>query len=89
MTPQTSRGWRAYRDFYRWGSIWKGSAVHDHARDRVRHLAYSGGWKKFEPAWDALIRSRHVMHALPLLEQTLSAFGGRRSPPLATGAPVQ
>lgn len=43
---------------------------------RLRHLAYAGGWKKFEPAWDALIRSRNVVRAMPMLERTLAAFGG-------------
>lgn len=42
-------------------------------RSRVRHVAYAGGWKKFEPLWDLLIRSRHVLHALPLLEAILAA----------------
>ena len=66
--------WRAYRDFYRWGAIWRGAA--GKARPaRFRHLAYAGGWKKFEPVWDALIRSRQVLRALPLLETTLNAFG--------------
>ncbi|MFD5451852.1 B12-binding domain-containing radical SAM protein [Streptomyces sp. NPDC127100] len=69
--------WRAYRDFYRWSSIWRGSAAQPGAHERLRHLAYAGGWKKFEPAWDLLIRSRRVVRALPVLERTLSAFGGR------------
>ena len=63
--------WRAYRDFYRWGSIWRGAAGKP-SGDRLRHLAYAGGWKKFEPLWDALIRSGQVIRALPLLERTLS-----------------
>ena len=65
--------WKAYRDFYRWRSIWRGAA--GKPRDyRLRHLAYAGGWKKFEPLWDALIRSRQVLRALPLLETTLDAM---------------
>ena len=75
--------WRAYRDFYQWGSIWRGAATHAQPRDRLRHLAYAVGWKKLEPAWDLLIRGRRVTYALPLLEQVLAAFGGRR--PLPTG----
>ena len=31
-------------------------------------------------SWDLLIRSRHVLHALPLLEAALGSFGARRSP---------
>ncbi|MBO8193909.1 B12-binding domain-containing radical SAM protein [Streptomyces oryzae] len=70
--------WRAYRDFYRWRNIWRGAAAQPGGHERLRHLAYAGGWKKFEPAWDALIRSRKVVRALPVLERTLAAFGGRR-----------
>jgi len=71
---------RAYRDFYRWGALWRGAATKPVLRDRLRHLAYAGGWKKFEPVWDLLIRSRHVLHALPLLEAALGSFGARNSP---------
>ena len=44
----------------------------------LRHLAYAGGWKKFEPLWDLAIRSRHVNAMLPALERTLDAFVGAR-----------
>ena len=65
--------WRAYRDFYRWGSILKGASTKSDLRGRLRHIAYAGGWKKFEPLWDLLIRSRQVLHALPVLETILGA----------------
>jgi radical SAM superfamily enzyme YgiQ (UPF0313 family) len=80
MTPQQLGDgyWRAYRRFYRWSAILSGAMVKPDARDRLRHLAYAGGWKKLEPLWDVAIRSRQVVHALPLLEQVLSAFGRRR-----------
>jgi radical SAM superfamily enzyme YgiQ (UPF0313 family) len=71
--------WRAYRDFYRWGSIWRGAAAQTTPRARLRHLAYAGGWKKFEPLWDLAIRTGQVLHALPLLESVLAAFGERPS----------
>jgi hypothetical protein len=71
--------WRAYRDFYRWSAIWQGASTKDHLTDRLRHLAYAGGWKKFEPLWDLAIRSRQVLRGLPLLEATLASFGGRRT----------
>jgi hypothetical protein len=49
----------------------------------MRHLAYAGGWKKFEPAWDAAIRAKQVVHALPLLEAVLTGFGGHGLQPKA------
>ncbi|WP_203910143.1 B12-binding domain-containing radical SAM protein [Rhizocola hellebori] len=64
--------WRAYKDFYRWGSIWRGASSKPTTRGRLRHMAYSAGWKKFEPMWNALIRGRQVLRALPLLESVLS-----------------
>ena len=70
--------WRAYRDFYRWGSIFRGAAHNSDLRGALRHIAYAGGWKKFEPLWDLLIRSRQVLHALPLLEATLRAGSAPR-----------
>jgi radical SAM superfamily enzyme YgiQ (UPF0313 family) len=82
MTPdQLEDGyWRAYREFYRWSAIWQGAATHQPIHDRLRHLAYAGGWKKFEPFWDLLIRTGRVTHALPVLEALLGSFGARPSP---------
>ncbi|MGW3657950.1 hypothetical protein ACWD6R_20620 [Streptomyces sp. NPDC005151] len=71
--------WRADRDFYRWSNIWRGASAQPGTHERLRHLAYAGGWKKIEPAWDALIRSRNVVRAMPMLERTLAAFGGRQA----------
>jgi radical SAM superfamily enzyme YgiQ (UPF0313 family) len=71
--------WRAYSDFYRWGSILRGAMQKDSLRGRLRHVGYAGGWKKFEPLWDVLIRSRQVLHALPLLEAILTS--SRRAAP--------
>jgi radical SAM superfamily enzyme YgiQ (UPF0313 family) len=69
--------WQAYRDFYRWGSIFTGAAAQARPIDRLRHIAYAGGWKKFEPVWDAVIRARRVSQTLPLLENILAGFGQR------------
>jgi radical SAM superfamily enzyme YgiQ (UPF0313 family) len=81
MTPEQLEDgyWRAYREFYRWPGLWRGARTKELPGDRLRHLAYAGGWKKFEPAWDLLIRTGRVLHALPLLEATLGSFGARRS----------
>ncbi len=69
--------WRAYRDFYRWGSILQGAWTKDCWDERLRHVVYAAGWKKFEPLWDWIIRARRVSNMLPLLENTLTGFGKR------------
>jgi radical SAM superfamily enzyme YgiQ (UPF0313 family) len=68
--------WRAYRDFYRWSSIWRGSSAQPNLHARLRHLAYSAGWKRFEPLWDWLIRTKRVLWMLPVLEEVLNEFRG-------------
>jgi hypothetical protein len=82
--------WRAYRDFYRWGSILRGSRAHDRLVDRVRHAAYAAGWKKFEPLWDAVIRAKQTAAMLPVLEGILSGFGARATEraPRAAAVPL-
>jgi radical SAM superfamily enzyme YgiQ (UPF0313 family) len=72
--------WRAYRDFYRWGSILHGAWTHKDWTERGRHMAYAGGWKKFEPLWDWVIRAKRVTSMLPLLESILTNFGGHPTP---------
>ena len=67
--------WRAYRDFYRWGSIFKGAWAKDGWPERLRHVAYAGGWKKLEPLWDGIIRAKRATRMLPVLETVLSGFG--------------
>ena len=71
--------WRAYRDFYTWGSIFRGAATKPTWRGRIRHAAYAAGWKKFEPLWDLIIRMRNASRALPVLEAVL---GLARSEPV-------
>jgi radical SAM superfamily enzyme YgiQ (UPF0313 family) len=70
----------AYESFYRWRAIFRGAAAHETMRSRLRHLAYAAGWKKFEPAWDLLIRLRRAGMLLPALEAILTEFGKRPSP---------
>jgi len=67
--------WQAYHDFYRWGSIFRGAWAKDDWIERLRHVAYSGGWKKFEPFWDWVIRAKRVSNLLPVLESVLAGFG--------------
>lgn len=77
MTAETLEAgyWQAYRDFYRWGSIFRGAMHKPTWHGRLRHAAYAGGWKKFEPFWDWVIRLKRAGHMLPLLEQILAGFG--------------
>jgi len=73
MSPEALEAsyWRAYRDFYRWGSIFQSAWSKPALPGRLRHLAYTAGWKKFEPLWDWVIRLKRVGQALPLLEAVL------------------
>jgi radical SAM superfamily enzyme YgiQ (UPF0313 family) len=62
----------AYDKFYQWRSILHASANHAALKHRLKHFFYSSGWKKFEPAWDWIIRSKRLAHMRPLLESVLS-----------------
>ena len=77
MTAETLEAgyWRAYQDFYRWRSILQGAWTKDGVTRKLRHLAYAGGWKKFEPLWDWVIRAKRVSSTLPVLESILAGFG--------------
>jgi radical SAM superfamily enzyme YgiQ (UPF0313 family) len=65
--------WRAYHDFYRWGSIVQSARNKRKLAERLRHLSYAGGWKKFERLWDIIIRMKRISNFLPLLEGILNA----------------
>lgn len=65
--------WRSYDRFYSWSSILQAANTKDTIIGKLRHLAYTGGWKKFENFWSFLIRQRQVTRMLPLLEFVLSA----------------
>ena len=61
----------AYREFYRWGSILKASSAHTLFPNRVRHLMYAGGWKRFEPLWNAMIKFKGLISMRGVLESVL------------------
>jgi radical SAM superfamily enzyme YgiQ (UPF0313 family) len=71
--------WHAYRDFYRWSSIFRGAWTQKSWDERLRHVAYAGGWKKFESVWDFIIRVKRASSMLPVLETVLAAFGQYKS----------
>ena len=75
--------WRSYERFYSWGSILRGASTKPTLAAGARHFAYAAGWKKFEPMWDLVIRSRRVMHLRPVLERVLAGFARRATPAAA------
>lgn len=62
----------AYKEFYSWNNILKASLNHDSVKHQLKHLFYSGGWKKFEPLWNFIIKTEGLNKTLPLLESLLS-----------------
>ena len=77
MSPEILEAgyWHAYDEFYKWSNIFRSGFIHSQPLSIIRHLAYTGGWKKFEPVWDWVIRAKKVTNFLPLLESVLSGFG--------------
>src|SRR6185369_7139496 len=62
----------AYRAFYDWSAIVKASRAHQSLKHSLKHFAYSTGWKKFEPAWDFVIRLKQLSQMRPMLEAVLT-----------------
>lgn len=80
--------WHSYQQFYRWSSIVQGAWTKAHLPDRLRHLAYTGAWKKAEPIWDVLIRFKQVNQLLPMLESVLNSFGHHSTPEKLAALPL-
>jgi hypothetical protein len=80
--------WRAYHDFYRWGSILRGTRAHDDVLGGLRHAAFAIAWKKAEPVWNAIVAFRRVADARPLLETVLAGVGRAPARSLRTHRPV-
>ena len=77
---QLKRGYDwAYESFYRWGSILKGATAHATTKHSVKHFFYSAGWKKFERAWDVVIRLKQLSQMRPVLEAVLSSTNPKRA----------
>jgi radical SAM superfamily enzyme YgiQ (UPF0313 family) len=62
----------AYEEFYRWSSIARASWSHGSLKHQAKHFFYAAGWKKFETAWNLMIRARQLRLMTPLLEGVLS-----------------
>ncbi len=62
----------AYKEFYRWPNILRGSRRHSTLKHSLKHFFYTAGWKKFERFWNLVITTRQLQHMRPLLEAVLS-----------------
>ena len=69
----------SYRSFYSWSNVWKASWQHDNLKHTIKHFAYAGGWKKFEPLWNFMIKTRGLNKMLPLLEAILSKINNNEN----------
>jgi radical SAM superfamily enzyme YgiQ (UPF0313 family) len=62
----------AYKSFYSWSNIFRASLQHGDLKHKIKHFTYAGGWKKFEPLWNFIIKTKGLNKMLPLLEAILS-----------------
>ena len=78
MSPQElKRGYDwAYEEFYRWSNIFQAASAHNSVKHQFKHFFYSAGWKKFERAWDLVIRIRQLSQLRPILEAVLAPVAG-------------
>jgi radical SAM superfamily enzyme YgiQ (UPF0313 family) len=65
----------SYEEFYRWRSILGAASAHESVKHQLKHFCYSAGWKKFERAWDTVIRIKQLSQMRPILEAVLSPVG--------------
>lgn len=81
---QLEEGYRwAYEEFYRWPSIARASFAHGSLKHQAKHFFYAAGWKKFERAWNLVIRARQLALMTPLLEAVLSRVTSRDASPVS------
>jgi hypothetical protein len=45
----------------------------------MKHFLYGGGWKKFEPLWNFIIKTRNLNNMLPILESILSKVEDKKT----------
>ncbi len=62
----------AYKEFYKWSNIFKASNSHNLTKHKMKHFFYTAGWKKLEPFWNFIIKSKHLNVMTPVLEGVLS-----------------
>jgi radical SAM superfamily enzyme YgiQ (UPF0313 family) len=69
--------WWAYKEFYKWSNVLDASFSHDSFKHQLKHLFYTGGWKKFEEFWNVVINLGGLKTMLPVLELLLSKVESR------------
>lgn len=70
---ELENGYRwAYKEFYKWNNIFEASFEHELLKHKIKHLIYTGGWKKFEDIWNIVINIGGLKAMLPILELLLS-----------------
>lgn len=62
----------AYKEFYKWSNIFKSCTNDISLQCSLSHFLYTGGWKKFEPFWNFLIKTGLLNRTLPILESLLA-----------------
>lgn len=77
ISPETLENgyWKSYEKFYKWRSILKSAMTKEVFSGIIRHIMYSGGWKKLEPLWNPIVKFRLVGKMRPILEDILTGFG--------------
>lgn len=80
--------WWAYKEFYSWNNIFKSSFAHSSFKHQMKHLFYTGGWKKFEELWNIIINIGALRNMLPLLELLLSEVENTTKTELPLEQPV-
>jgi radical SAM superfamily enzyme YgiQ (UPF0313 family) len=71
----------SYRSFYSWKNILQASLQHEDLKHKIKHFSYAGGWKKFEPLWNFMIKTKGLNKMLPLLESILSKVNNKEETP--------
>lgn len=61
----------AYREFYRWSSLFRAASAQAEPLRKLQHFAYAAAWKKFEPLWNLAIRLKKLNGMTPCLEWVL------------------
>lgn len=69
----------AYKEFYSWSNVAKSSMNHDNLKHKLKHLFYTTGWKKFEPMWNFIVKTKGLNQMLPLLELLLSEVKSKKA----------